>query len=163
MATRRMISKELLESDEFVKLSQTAKLLYIYLTIYADDDGIIGNPQYILNISNSSNNDLLQLVEDGLVIYYTNNRIIVIRDWLRWNRIQPSRYKPTKYTTIRESLVINEASQYQSVVCRQDNDNKSNIDIVEYKKDIDKYRLEVFPPQKNKKITPIKEEDYICN
>ena len=39
MAQRRMFSKKIVETDFFMEMSPTAKLLYFYLNMSADDDG----------------------------------------------------------------------------------------------------------------------------
>ncbi len=41
MAEKRMLSKAFISSASFMKMSDSAKLLYVYLNVNADDDGIV--------------------------------------------------------------------------------------------------------------------------
>lgn len=47
MATRRMFSKEVMDSDTFIDMTTNAKLLYVYLNLNADDEGFISNPKAV--------------------------------------------------------------------------------------------------------------------
>ena len=38
MATRRMFSKEVMDSDTFIDMTTNAKLLYVYLNLNADNN-----------------------------------------------------------------------------------------------------------------------------
>ena len=46
-----MFSKKIVETDLFMEMSPTAKLLYFYLNMSADDDGFVGNPKTIKSVS----------------------------------------------------------------------------------------------------------------
>lgn len=47
MATKRMFSKEVMDSDIFIDMTTNAKLLYVYLNLNADDEGFISNPKAV--------------------------------------------------------------------------------------------------------------------
>lgn len=120
MANKRMIAKEMLESDDFTSMSANARLLYVYMVVYADDDGIVDNPKNIVRMAQAVEGDIKQLIENELVIPL-GNKLLIVRDWLRFNKVQPSRYKPSVYAEAIENIcVIN--GRY---VCRQNVDKLS--------------------------------------
>ena len=43
MADRRMFSKKIIDSDDFLDLSLSAQALYFHLSMRADDDGFVNN------------------------------------------------------------------------------------------------------------------------
>ena len=51
MANRRMISKTVLCADTFTELPARTRLLYVYLIMEADDDGLIGTTKNALFLS----------------------------------------------------------------------------------------------------------------
>ncbi len=133
MANKRMVAKEMLESDDFTSMSANARLLYVYMVVYADDDGIVDNPKNIVRMAQAVEGDIKQLIENELVIPL-GNKLLIVRDWLRFNKVQPSRYKPTVYAEAIENIcVIN--GRY---VCRQ-NVDKLSRSIEQYR--IDKYSI----------------------
>ena len=48
MANRRMISKKIVFSDDFLGMPVGAQLLYIYLIARADDDGFMNHPKSVM-------------------------------------------------------------------------------------------------------------------
>lgn len=83
MAQRRMFSKELFESDSFLKLSNNSKVVYVYLSLHSDDDGFstsIKLVQLMLGLDNTSFQTSLNELEKANLLYIIDG-VSVIRDW----------------------------------------------------------------------------------
>ena len=157
MASKRMIAKEILESDEFTSMSADARLLYIYMTVYADDDGIVDNPRNLVRMVQAADGDVKQLIENNLILPL-GGKVLVVRDFLRFNRVQPSRYRPSVYVQEREMLVVTNGRY----LCQHNVDilsrsiDKNSIDKNSIDKhapenlSIDEWRTEIFQKQKIK-------------
>ncbi|MCD0151418.1 DNA replication protein, partial [Streptococcus agalactiae] len=63
MATRRMISKEVIMTDNFLDLPPTTKVLYFFLNLEADDDGFVGNPKTVMRLTGATKEDMKLLIE----------------------------------------------------------------------------------------------------
>lgn len=93
---KRMISPELVDSDLFIGMPATARLLYYDLNVRADDDGFVGSPKKIMEFVRASEDDLRILISRGFIITFETG-ICVIRHWRIHNYIRPDRYHPTIY------------------------------------------------------------------
>ncbi|MCU5754189.1 conserved phage C-terminal domain-containing protein [Lactococcus lactis] len=114
MAQRRMFSKKIVETDFFMEMSPTAKLLYFYLNMSADDDGFVGNPKTIKLISGATDDDLKILIAKQFIIPFDSG-VIVIKDWKIHNYIRNDRYNETQYLEEKNQLVIAENGTYSKV------------------------------------------------
>ena len=117
MAQRRMFSKKIVETDYFMEMSPTAKLLYFYLNMGADDDGFVGNPKMIKIVSGATDDDFKILVAKQFIILFESG-VIVVKDWRIHNYIQKDRYNKTQYTDEKSQLIIEENGTYTK--CIQD-------------------------------------------
>ena len=117
MAQRRMFSKKIVETDFFMEMSPTAKLLYFYLNMSADDDGFVGNPKTIKLISGATDDDLKILIAKQFIIPFDSG-VIVIKDWKIHNYIQKDRYNQTQYLEEKKQLIVEENGTYTK--CIQD-------------------------------------------
>lgn len=117
MAQRRMFSKKIVETDVFMEMSPTAKLLYFYLNMSADDDGFVGNPKTIKLISGATDDDLKILIAKQFIIPFDSG-VIVIKDWKIHNYIQKDRYNQTQYLDEKKQLLVEENGSYTK--CIQD-------------------------------------------
>ena len=61
MAERRMFSKSIVESDAFLDMPVTARLLYFTLGMEADDDGFINAPKKTIRYTGCSDDDFCHL------------------------------------------------------------------------------------------------------
>lgn len=111
MAQRRMFSKKIIETDFFMEMSPTAKLLYFYLNMSADDDGFVGNPKTVKLISGATDDDLKILIAKQFIIPFDSG-VIVIKDWKIHNYIQKDRYNPTQYLEEKNQLLVEENGTY---------------------------------------------------
>lgn len=95
MAQRRMFSKEITNSSEFLMMSQSAQNLYFHIGMNADDDGFC-EVFTIMRMTESKPDDLSILHAKGFVYVY-DNKICIVRDWHKNNQIRKDRYTQSKY------------------------------------------------------------------
>lgn len=103
--SRRMISPKLVDTDLFLSMPVSARLLYYDLNIRADDDGFVGSPKRIMQLVKASDDDLRVLITRGFVITFETG-ICVIRHWKIHNYIRPDRYHPTIYQNEIKQLIL---------------------------------------------------------
>ena len=107
MAERRMLSKSLLMDNKFLTLSNDSKSLYLYLLMFADDDGIVKRSIMIDSVLNATNKNYTELEEKGLIIAISgNDEIRVITNWNGIETIREKLYSPTNYLNIRSQLYL---------------------------------------------------------
>lgn len=100
-----MFSLDIVDSDEFLKLTKTAQLLYFHLGMRADDDGFVKNPKGIMSLIGVKRTAYTELVTKKWLIEF-NNGVVVVTHWKLNNYIQKDRYKPTIY--IKEKAYLQE-------------------------------------------------------
>ena len=107
MAERRMLSKSLLMDNKFLTLSNDSKSLYLYLLMFADDDGIVKRSIMIDSVLNATDNNYSELEEKGLIIAISgNDEIRVITNWNGIETIREKLYSPTIYLNVRSQLYL---------------------------------------------------------
>ncbi len=111
MANRRMFSKDIVRSDEFLDLSATAQLLYFHLGMEADDRGYVNNVKSIIRLIGTSYCDLEQLVNKKFVLLREGS-LVLIKGWRINNSIQPSRIVETKHLEDLKKLYFDENHSY---------------------------------------------------
>lgn len=111
MAERRMLSKSLIQSDNFIDLQLSAQALYMHLSVSADDDGFLSNAKTLVRMIGASVEDLESLIDKNFVLRFDNG-VIVIRHWRRNNYIQKDRYKETVHLDEKSMLEINPTDEY---------------------------------------------------
>ena len=95
MAERRMMSKKIIDTDNFLDMPQSTQCLYFHLLLRADDDGFIQSPKSIMRITGCKDDDLKLLVAKGFVIGFETG-VIVIRHWRIHNYVQSDRYSKSE-------------------------------------------------------------------
>ncbi|MDB1561843.1 conserved phage C-terminal domain-containing protein [Pediococcus pentosaceus] len=111
MAQRRMLSKQITETDIFMDMPLSAQALYLHLIMNADDDGFIGNARTILRMVGASNDDLKLLIAKQFILTFDDG-ITVVKDWRIHNYIQKDRYHRTMYKEHLEELEVNDNGAY---------------------------------------------------
>ena len=111
MARRRMLSRDIFESDSFLDLSQDARMLYTYLILRADDDGFITSPKTTMRMIEASADALEELENAGYIITFQSGAT-VIRHWLAQNKVKSDRYTPTTCTDEKALLSAGENGIY---------------------------------------------------
>ena len=122
MAERRMFSLKIVDTDKFIEMPVSARLLYYDLSMRADDEGFVGSPQKILKMVGCSTDDFKILIGKQFIIPFESG-ICVIKDWKIHNYIQADRYKPTLYKT--EKSQLNQGLNAMDTKCIQ---NVSKLD-----------------------------------
>ena len=114
MAERRMFAKTIIDSDVFLDMPVTARLLYYDLSMRADDDGFINSPKKIQRMIGASDDDLKVLITKRFLIPFESG-VVVIKHWKIHNYIQKDRYKPTVYQEEKAKLVVKENNAYSEM------------------------------------------------
>ncbi len=97
MAERRMFSKIIINSANFLKMPATSRLLYYDLGMDADDDGIV-EAYTTMRKTGATEDDLKILITKGFVEIINNENLIVyIVNWLENNKIRSDRKKNSIY------------------------------------------------------------------
>ena len=79
MAERRMFAKSIVFSDDFTDMPAMARLLYVYLSMAADDDGFLNNPKSVVRMSGAGNEDMEYLKEKGYIISFDSGVIAIYK------------------------------------------------------------------------------------
>lgn len=112
MAEKRMYSKKITETDDFLSLPLSTQALYFHLGMNADDDGFVSSPVKVMRMIGANKNELdLLLVKRYLITF--GDGVVVIRHWRINNYLRSDRYTPTLYVTEKEQLVQLENGSYE--------------------------------------------------
>jgi hypothetical protein len=95
MANRRMFSKTITNSSDFLMMSLSAQALYFHIGMNADDDGFC-EIFTIMRMTESKPDDLKMLHAKGL-IYVINDKVCIVKDWHKNNLIRKDRYERSRY------------------------------------------------------------------
>lgn len=114
MAERRMFAKTIIDSDAFIDMPTTARLLYYDLSMRADDDGFINSPKKICRMTGASDDDLKILIMKRFIIPFESG-VVVIKHWKIHNYIRADRYKETEYREEKAQLRLKENKAYSFV------------------------------------------------
>ena len=112
MAERRMFAKSVIDSDAFLDMPLTARLLYYDLGMRADDDGFVGSPRKIMRMIGASQDDLLVLIAKQYVIPFDSG-VVVIKHWKQNNYLRNDRHTGTVYKTEFATLKVMEDNTYE--------------------------------------------------
>lgn len=136
MAQRRMFSRKITESDQFLDMPMSAQVLYFHINMQADDDGFVGNAKTIKRMIGASDDDLKLLIAKQFLIPFETG-IVVIRDWKIHNYIQKDRYSETFYQHEKAQLETLGNKQYQ----RMDTECIHNVSSLDTQVRLGKDRL----------------------
>ena len=104
MAERRMLSKSIIDTDQFQNMSFSARALYMDLVLNADDDGFI-SPRKVIRMIGASDEDLNELVENDYLFQFSTG-VVVIIDWAIHNTIRKDMYRASLYTKEKALIKI---------------------------------------------------------
>lgn len=90
MAEKRMFSRELVESDQFLELPLSAQGLYMHICMEADDDGFVNNANRIRKVVEASQEDYRTLFDRGYLLQMANG-LVVVAHWKICNSIRKDR------------------------------------------------------------------------
>lgn len=123
VANRRMFSRDVVMTDDFLDLPPTTKALYFFLNLEADDDGFVGNPKTIMRLVGTTKEDMKLLIEGNYVLLF-NSGVVVITDWTEHNSIRKDRKKPTRFAEEMQQIALVEGNKYQWLSDVQPTDNQ---------------------------------------
>ena len=112
MAERRMFAKTIIDSDAFLDMPISARLLYYDLSMRADDDGFVNSPKKIMRMIGATQDDLSILALRKFIIPFDVG-IVVIKHWKIHNYIRKDTYSETKYLEQKELLELDENNSYR--------------------------------------------------
>lgn len=127
MAERRMFAKTIVDSDAFLDMPVTARLLYYDLAMRADDDGFNNAPRKVMRTIGASPDDLNVLVARKFVIPFDNG-VVVIKHWRIHNYIRKDTYSATAYKDQREMLEFDENNAYRLKEANVENVNEPSTE-----------------------------------
>jgi hypothetical protein len=112
MAERRMFAKTIIDSDAFLEMPISARLLYYDLAMRADDDGFNNSPRKVMRTIGATNDDINILIARKFIIPFENG-VVVIKHWRIHNYIRKDTYKETNYKEEKSLLEFDENNAYR--------------------------------------------------
>lgn len=97
MALKRMFSNSIIDSDDFMTLSNDAQLLYFYLGMATDDDGFTKKYRTTMRALGINENALKELEKHGFIYIFEEKNLVLIRDFKINNDLKNDRYHETIY------------------------------------------------------------------
>ena len=157
MANKRMFSLSVVDTDRFLEMPISSRLLYYELGMRADDDGFVDNWKKILMFTGLKEDDMRVLASKQFIIPFESG-VIVIRHWRMNNYLQNDRTKPTIYQEELSQLSYDKSSGVYSLdtTCIHSIDKNSidkNIYILEKNNFEEEFEelWKVYPNKQGKK------------
>lgn len=111
MASKRMFTMKIVDSDAFLDMPLSTQCLYFHLNMRADDDGFIGNAKRIARLVGASDDDLKLLIAKRFVLQFDDG-VIVVKHWRMHNTLSSGRYHETQYLDEKSMLKIKDNGSY---------------------------------------------------
>ena len=150
-----MFSLSVVDTDKFLQMPISARLLYYELGMRADDDGFVDNLQKILLFTGLKDDDVKILIAKQFIIPFESG-VIVIRHWRMNNYLQNDRTKPTIYQEEYEQLGLDSNNVYNLYTTRIHSIEENSIDKNSKEKEIYKEK------EKNFKKPTLEEVQAYC-
>lgn len=125
MANKRMFSISVVDTDRFLEMPISSRLLYYELGMRADDDGFVDNWKKILLFTGLKEDDLKLLIAKSFIIPFESG-VIVIKHWRMNNYLQKDRKKATNYQEELKMLDVSTGGEY---FLRKSVENKGQNEI----------------------------------
>jgi len=109
-----MFAKTIIDSDAFIDMPVSTRLLYYDLGMRGDDDGFVNSPKKIMRSTGASADDLRLLIERKFIIPFESG-VVVLKHWKIHNYIRLDRYNETKYKDEKAMLTLDENNSYKFV------------------------------------------------
>lgn len=141
MASKRMFSLAVADTDLFLDMPSSSQALYFHLGLRADDDGFVASPKKIAKICGCGDDDLRILVSKRFILPF-ESEIVVLTHWhLNNNRIKTDRYKPTLYKDEKAMLSLENGMYFFSGSNLETSRNQSGNNV-EPQSRLDEKRLD---------------------
>lgn len=106
-----MFAKTIIDSDAFIDMPVSSRLLYYDLGMRADDDGFVNSPKKIMRMIGATDDDIKLLIAKKFLIPFESG-VVVIKHWRINNYLRGDRYNKTTYTKERALLQIDDKGAY---------------------------------------------------
>lgn len=172
MAERRMFAKTIIDSDAFLDMPMSARLLYYDLGMRADDDGFVNSPKKIMKMVGASTDDMNVLILRKFILPFETG-VVVIKHWKIHNYIQNDRYRETNYKNEKSQLALDENKAYKVVdteciqsgyiMDTQDRLGKDRLELGKERLEIEKSKgnIEIITPDEQEDISYKEIVDYL--
>lgn len=130
MAERRMFAKTIIDSDAFIDMPASARLLYYDLSMRADDDGFVNSPKKIIRMTGASQDDLCVLIAKQFVIPFESG-VVVIRHWKIHNYIRKDTYNETQYKEEKALLQVDGNKAYKILDVGEQAVGKASVSVLD--------------------------------
>jgi uncharacterized phage protein (TIGR02220 family) len=141
MAQKRMFSVKVIDTDAFIDMPISARLLYYDLGMRADDDGFIASPKKIIKMIGASEDDIKILIAKGFIIPFDTG-VCVIRHWRLNNYIQKDRYTATIYKSEMSTITELDGEYTKAEVMRTQNNSKMIENCIHNVDEMDTKRIQ---------------------
>lgn len=111
MARKRMFSRDVIGTEWFTDMPATAQMLYIHLSMDADDDGFVVNTKTAVINSHASKDDLSILLAKHYIIKVEEG-LYLVKHWRQNNYIQKDRKKQSDYADRLSMFGVKEDGSY---------------------------------------------------
>ena len=102
---KRMFSMSVIDTDSFLEMPISSRLLYYDLGMRADDDGFVDNYKKILLFTGLKEDDLKVLIAKKYIIPFQSG-VLVIRHWKLNNYLRSDRYEETTHSNEKALLEV---------------------------------------------------------
>ena len=117
MANKRMFSNSIVGSARFLRMGQSARLLYYDLGMAADDDGV-AEAFTVMRTTGASEDDLRVLAAKGFVTVLNEDYVSFINDWNTHNKVRADRYRESIYKGLLVRVLNGEEKPFLPAVCQ---------------------------------------------
>lgn len=132
MAERRMFSKRITDSANFLKMPCSSRLLYYDLGMKADDDGVV-EAFNVLRTTGATEDDLKILVTKGFVQVLNDDLVSYITDWRENNKLRADRKIDSRY----KELLLKVNPELKLLVATERSDRKKCGELLELGRPMD--------------------------
>lgn len=136
MAKKRMVSNQIVDSDDFLDMPLSAQALYLHLLVRADDEGFTNGVRKVMRMTRAGDDDLKVLIGKRFVLMFESG-VVVIKHWWIHNTIRHDRLIPTVHQEEKAQLEVKSNDSYTQRL-EQPTDTRRTSDRI----DLDKNRLE---------------------
>lgn len=113
MATKRMFSNIVIDSDSFLDLSPMQQLLYFHCGMKTDDDGFVSGAKRISRIIGATEDDFAALVDNGFLLEFPESKVFCIAHQRLNNDLKNDRYHPTNYQQEFAQLELSDNKEWR--------------------------------------------------
>ena len=128
MAKKRMVSLQIIDSDDFLEMPLSSQALYLHLLARADDEGFTNGVKKVMRMIGCREDDLKMLIGKRFVLAFKSG-VVVIKHWLIHNNIRNDRIIPTVHIKEKGTLMLNDVNGYTEVLEQPTVKGQRSIDL----------------------------------